>query len=187
MEEFELTPEEKKAFEALADQQPPSAFLEEKIVNALKDEGLIKKQVTMNQFVKYTVAVAASVLLFLAGTFTAKQSGTVVEIDPMKGYMMILKEDQGFRPGDPMEMFNEYAAWMNATGERGVKITGQELQNEAWRLSADGTTNLNNQEVRTTGYFIIEAATAEEALAVAQDNPHLKYGGTIELKAYMNR
>ena len=68
-----------------------------------------------------------------------------------------------------------------------MKITGQELQNEAWRLSADGTTNLNNQEVRTTGYFIIEAATAEEALAVAKDNPHLKYGGTIELKAYMNR
>lgn len=187
MEQDDLTPEEKAAFEALSSHSTPPPQLEDKVVNALKTEGLIKQN-TMNIYLKYAAGIAASIIIFFAGNLVGKQAGDVVEIDPLQGYMMILKEDVNFTPGDPMEMFNEYAGWMNGLYEKGIKITGQELKNEAWAVTNSGTTSLDGAvDTRITGYFLIQAKTEEEALAVVRDNPHLKYGGSIELKAFMNR
>ncbi len=188
MDQEELTPEEQAAFKAMASAHLPPAALENRIVAELKKEGLIKKTRTMNTYIKYAAGIAASVIIFFAGNIVGKQTGSVAEIDPLNGYIMILKEDSNFKPGDPMEMFEEYASWMNGLYNKGVKITGQELKNDALEVTASSTTQLDGtDERRTTGYFIIETKTEEEALAVVKDNPHLKYGGIIELKAFMNR
>ncbi|MCE7992183.1 MAG: hypothetical protein HEP71_09395 [Roseivirga sp.] len=188
MDQDELTPEEQAAFEELAAVKHPPSVLEDRIVAELKKEGLIKKTRTMNNYIKYAAGLAASVIIFFAGNFVGRQSGDTVEIDPLKGYIMILKEDASFQPGDPMQMFEEYASWMNGLYSKGVKITGQELKNEALEVTAATTTELDGDDGRrTTGYFVIETKTKEEALAVVKDNPHLKYGGIIELKAFMNR
>lgn len=186
MDQEELTPEEQAAFRAMASAQRPPSSLEDNIVAELKNEGLIKKTRTMNSYIKYAVGIAASVIIFFAGNIVGKQSGSVPEIDPLNGYIMILKEDANFQPGDPMQMFEEYASWMNGLYSKGVKISGQELKNEALEVTASATVSLDN-DLRTTGYFVIETKTKEEALAVVKDNPHLKYGGIIELKAFMNR
>ena len=186
----DLTPEEKAAFEKLAHSMPPPPALEDRIVAALQDEGLVNKTKTktMNQFLKYTIGIAASIALFFAANYMGRQTSASIEIDPQYGYMMILKEDAQFVPGDPMEMFEEYAAWMEGLFEKGVQITGQELKDTAWEVNAQGTKTLGSEaDTRVTGYFIIQADSEEEALAVVRDNPHLKYGGTIELKSYMNR
>lgn len=186
-EQDALTPEEKSAFEALPNIMEPPLHLEDTVVTALKEEGLIKKQRTMHTYFKYAAGLAASVLIFFAGNFLGKQNN-LVEIDPLQGYMMILKEDAAFQPGDPMAMFEEYAAWMNNLYDKGIKITGQELKNEAWSVTKAGSRALGQEaDTKVTGYFLIEAKSEEEALAVVRDNPHLKYGGTIELKAFMNR
>lgn len=188
MDQEELTPEEQAAFKAMALAKQPPNGLEDKVVAELKKEGLIKKTYKMNNYIKYAAGIAASVIIFFAGNLVGKQTGTVAEIDPLNGYIMILKEDASFKPGDPMQMFEEYASWMNGLYKQGVKITGQELKNEALEVTASATTSLEgDDERRTTGYFIIETKTEEEALAVVKDNPHLKYGGIIELKAFMNR
>lgn len=184
----ELTPEEKAAFEGLATHRIPPKALEDQVVSALKNEGLIEKTKPMNQYIKYAAGIAASIALFFAGNYFGKNSALAVDIDPLNGYLMILKEDANFQPGDPMEMFQEYAAWMNGLAEKGVEITGQELKDTAWEVTAEGTTALGSEaDTRVTGYFIIQADNEKEALGVVRDNPHLKYGGTIELKAYMNR
>jgi hypothetical protein len=188
MDQEELTPEEQAAFRAMASAQQPPLSLEDNIVAELKNQGLIKNTRTMNSYIKYAVGIAASVIIFFAGNVVGKQSGGATEIDPLNGYIMILKEDVNFKPGDPMQMFEEYSSWMNGLYNKGVKISGQELKNEALEVTASATTALDgNSDSRTTGYFVIETKTKEEALAVVKDNPHLKYGGTIELKAFMNR
>lgn len=188
MDQEELTPEEQAAFKAMASAQQPPPLLEDRIVAALKTEGLIKKTRTMNNYIKYAAGIAASIIIFFTGNIIGKQTQDVTEIDPLNGYIMILKEDTNFKPGDPMQMFEEYANWMNDLYSKGVKITGQELKNEALEVTASSTTDLGEDVARrTTGYFIIETKTEEEALAVVKDNPHLKYGGIIELKAFMNR
>lgn len=188
MDREELTPEEQAAFEAIASVQQLPSYLEDKVVDALKSEGLIKKTNTMNVYIRYAAGIAASVIIFFIGNIVGKQAGQTAAIDPTNGYIMLLKEDTGFQPGDPMEMFEEYAKWMNDLAAKGVKITGQELKNEALEVTAAGTASLDgNTGRKTTGYFVIETASKEEALAVVKDNPHLKYGGIIELKAFMNR
>lgn len=187
-ENDELTQEEKAAFQALARNEQPPSGLEDRLVDLLKDEGLIKQNRTMNTYWKYLAGLAASVLIFFAGNLLGRQSANTVAIDPLQGYMMILKEDAGFQPGDPMEMFQEYASWMNGLAEKGVKITGQELKDSAWQVTKSHTETMGSEAAtRTTGYFLIQAKTEAEALAVVKDNPHLKYGGVIELKAFMNR
>ncbi len=184
----DLTPEEKAAFESLATHQIPPFSLEDQVVSALKNEGLIEKKKTMNQYIKYSLGIAASITLFIAGNYFGRNASLAVNIDPLNGYMMILKENASFQPGDPMEMFQEYEAWMTGLADKGVEITGQELQPTAWEVSAEGTKSLSAEaETRVTGYFIIQAESEKEALDVVKDNPHIKYGGTIELKAYMNR
>ncbi len=188
MREEHLNENDQRLFDQLERELQPPAHLEEQLVNQLKFEGHIKEN-KMNNIGKIIIAIAASILLFLGGAWYGKSSTSQISITPEMGYMLLLHEDERFTPGEPMEMFQEYAAWMENTFARGVKITGQELVNEAV-LIRKGTPNVSQgdeAEVRTTGYFILEAKSLDEAIAVAQDNPHVKYGGTVEVKAYMVR
>ncbi len=188
MREEYLNENDQKLFEQLEKEMQPPAHLEEQLVNQLKFEGHIKEK-KMNNIGKIVIGIAASVLLFMGGAWYGKSTSQHVTITPEMGYMLLLHEDDRFTPGEPMEMFEEYGAWMQNTFARGVKITGQELVNEAV-LVRKGTQNINRGEettTRTTGYFILEASSLEEAIAVAEENPHVKYGGTVEVKAYMVR
>ena len=109
-----------------------------------------------------------------------------IMIEPTKGYMLLLHEDKDFAPGDQMEMFEEYKAWMENTFAKGIKITGQELKDEATLVKGEELKTINS-DVRTTGYFLVEANSLDDAIKVAQENPHIKYGGSIEVKPYMVR
>ena len=189
MENEGLTEEERAAFEKLSNYAAPPDHLETSVIDALKREGLIKtKTITMNTNLKWVASVAASILIFFAGTYWGKQSVNAVEIDPNLGYMLILHEDEDFRPGDPMAMFEEYGAWMQNTSQSGVIITGQELSNKAVMVNSASEVSLGEEAAeRISGYFIIEAKSEQEALKVARANPHVKYGGTIELKPFIVR
>ncbi len=189
MSEEHLSEAEKKLFEALEREKTPPGYLEKNIIVQLEKEGLIKKTSTMNNYLKWAASIAASILLFMGGMFYEKSNtNTMVEIEPTKGYMLLLHEDASFSPGDPMAMFEEYKTWMENTFSRGVKITGQELKPEATLVKGETQQAYDAQaETRTTGYFIVEANSLEEAIRVARENPHIKYGGSVEVKPYMVR
>ncbi|MEQ9402411.1 MAG: hypothetical protein RIM99_02395 [Cyclobacteriaceae bacterium] len=193
MKEDQLSDTEKNLFERLDREASPPKALEEQLVAALKNEGLLTKSITMNTYLKWAASLAAAVLIFLSGIFYQQSQQTVsavsenIIIEPTRGYALLLHEDENFTPGDPMEMFNEYSMWMENTFARGVKITGQELKNEATIVLTDQISLADNQNRRTTGYFLLEADSMEEAIEVAKENPHVKYGGIVEVKAYMVR
>ncbi len=188
MSEDHLSEAEKKLFAALEREKAPPGHIEKNIVAQLEKEGLIKKINTMN-YLKWAASIAASVLLFIGGMFYEQsKANTMVEIEPTKGYMLLLHEDTNFTPGDPMAMFEEYKTWMENTFSRGVKITGQELKPEATLVKGETQQAFDAQaETKTTGYFIVEANSLEEAIRVAKENPHIKYGGSVEVKPYMVR
>lgn len=188
MSEEHLNENDQRLYDQLENELQPPAHIEEQLVNQLKFEGHIEES-KMNNIGRIIIGIAASILLFLGGTWYGKSSTEPISITPEMGYMLLLHEDERFTPGDPMDMFQEYAAWMENTFAKGVKITGQELANEAV-LVRKGIPNINQgteTNERTTGYFILEANSLQEAIAVAQENPHVKYGGTVEVKAYMVR
>ncbi|HMB63514.1 MAG TPA: hypothetical protein VKN36_10600 [Eudoraea sp.] len=186
----ELSNYEKKIFGRLKREEQPPADLEKRIVEQLKSDHLITSNTyKMNPIIKWVAASAAAVLLFFTGNYMGKQTIEKQGIDPNRGYMLILHEDDQFKPGDPQEMYQEYGAWMQDTMSKGIAMTGHELKNEADIVDArQHVEHLDENSARkTTGYFILEAESLEVALQVARSNPHIKYGGTIEVKQYMVR
>ncbi len=165
--------------------QPP-ASLYNKTVHRLKSEGLIETNTKrLSPYFRWSLAIAASVLIFIAGRWSVTSN----TINPEQAYMLLLHEDEGFNPGDPDEMFMEYALWMGKTMADGVNITGQELESDATLVDNIGNvTQIEDPGLdKVTGYFIVEAPSKQEAIKIAQSMPHLKYGGSIEIKSYMNR
>ena len=186
MKEEKLSEKEKELFKALRREKTPPPHLEDKVVNKLKENGLIRKKDTI-RIIGWVSSIAASLIMFYLGTIYQQQTNTtMIEIEPTRGYMLILHEDEKFQPGEPMAMFNEYKAWMEGTFEQGVKITGQELKDNTVIVNKNGAKESSGEE-RTTGYFILEANSLEEAVKVAEANPHVKYGGSIEVKPYLVR
>ncbi len=189
MSEEQLSEAEKKLFEALEREAKPPAQLEKNIITQLESEGLIKKTTAMKNYLKWAASVAAAILLFMGGMFYEKSKAQLmVEIEPTKGYMLLLHEDASFAPGDPMAMFEEYKTWMEDTFSKGIKITGQELKEEATVVKGQTEEVFpRDAATKTTGYFLVEAKSYEDAVAVAKENPHIKYGGSIEVKPFMVR
>lgn len=187
MNEDKLSKEEQELFNLLSKEKKPPYALEKKLLNKLKDEGLIIRNKT-RIYIKWAASIAASALLFISGVFYEKASQSKeLEVDAKLGYLLLLREDDGFTPGEPMNMFNEYRNWMISTLEQGVKIKGQELKDESINVDKSGTSDLAVLQERTTGYFILEAESLEQAVLIAQENPHIKYGGIIEVKPFMIR
>ncbi len=188
MSEEHLSAKEEELFRQLARKQP-AGHLEDKVVARLKSEKLIRPRNTRRLITQWVVSAAASVLIFLSGQYYGQLNTTdMIEIEATKGYMLLLHEDERFRPGDPMEMFEDYKSWMENAYASGVKITGQELKNEAVLVTVGEQVAVGEAaQKKTTGYFLLEADTMEEALKVAQANPHVKYGGVVEVKPFMVR
>lgn len=187
MKPEELSSEEKALFNKLKRETTPPQTLEKAVIQALKAEGLIKEKVFKPTLPMYAASVLLIAVGFGLGIFYQKITmDTNVEINPMHGYVFLLHEDDRFAPGEPMAMFREYSQWMENTKASGVKITGQELKTDAFLVDKQSVKEASSAE-RTTGYFIVEAPSMEAAIDIAKANPHVKYGGTIEVKGFMNR
>ena len=178
----ELSDREKKVFSQLDREKKPAPELETRIIRKLKSEQLIKTTYDMKAYLKWAAIIAAIIAAYFLGDYSpqAKQE---------MSYMFILQEDEGFQPGDPNDMFQEYHNWMLAIDEKGIQIDGQELKNEAVLVGTDQKIDYLEGEgtSRVTGYFVLNATSLDEAIEIAQENPHIKYGGTIQVKEFMIR
>lgn len=188
-EEQGLSDAEKELFKGLEREQKPPKALEHKIIAQLINEGQLKKTSAMNIYMKWVSSIAAATLIFLSGAYYEKtRSVNPVIIEPSRGFMLLLHEDHNFKSGDPKDMVEEYRRWRENTMTGGVKIVGQELKNESSIINAGKkVAHRSDRTSRTTGYFLLEARSMDEAILVAKENPHIKYGGTIEVKAFMVR
>jgi hypothetical protein len=166
----------------------PPRTLEDSVVNKLKADQMIKTKSNLRKYLQWAASVAVIVALFLGGMFYERlQNKYAMQINPQKGYILLLHEDKNFKPGKPEEMYKEYGQWMRDTYQNGVNITGQELKDLAVILDGAEVSRKESDFERTTGYFILEATDMEHAIEIAQGIPHLKYGGKIEVKPFMNR
>lgn len=185
MNENPLSQEEQDALKGLEQTSHPPKELERRIVAQLKSEGRIKVN-PLNNYIRWGLMAAASLIFFMSGVTYERMNNSSTDINPSQGYMMVLHEDDDFLAGSSVT--EEYKQWKESIAEKGVKITGQELRNEATLVSSNEVTTLDaNTQNRITGYFILEAGSLEEVLNLASSSPHVKYGGNIEVKAYMVR
>ncbi|MEM8895862.1 MAG: hypothetical protein AAGC88_14870, partial [Bacteroidota bacterium] len=131
--------------------------------------------------------VAASLLLFFVGALVGRQS--VPQIDANNGYLLLLHQDDGYLPGDLEEMKQDYSNWQPEIEGATVFTSSQELQSpRVWiAASNEGHNNEKGGSSLISGFYMIEAPNVDAAIAIARTNPHLKYGGSIELRALMVR
>ena len=110
----------------------------------------------------------------------------------MPQYMLLLHDDPGgFMSLSPEEMqraIQKYIAWGDRLRAEGVILDGNKLKDEAGKVlrRADGgarTTDGPHTESKEVlgGYYVIEAASYEDAVARVSDCPHLDFG-SIEVR-----
>jgi hypothetical protein len=107
----------------------------------------------------------------------------------MPNFMLLLHHDpSGWLKLSPEEMqkaTEKYMAWSQKAFTRGSnRLTTDasrviRVQNGQPRV-ADGPYSETKEVLG--GYYIIEAADYDEAVARTMDHPHLHYGGTVEVR-----
>ena len=149
--------------------------LEDRIISELRTREAFKIRMSPTfRFVRMAGAFVFAFLLFFAGSWYGRTAG---EIEGKK-YMLLLENPPGFE--NASSHVKEYGDWFHQIGAQSV--TGEKLSDKSWALQlAAGEIVVDHQgNVETpSGFFVIAAASDDEALKIASTCPHLKYKGSV--------
>jgi len=107
----------------------------------------------------------------------------------MPKYMLLLYDDPtGWAKLSPEEMqkaLEKYMAWtkkpFNVDSKRLAEDAGKVIRSQGGRPRATDGPYSETKEV-LGGFYLIDAASYDEAVKRTLDHPHLEYGGTIEVR-----
>ena len=186
----DLTPEEQRAFEALSRHRIPPPHLEESIMNELAERGLLTPSTSPRK--RQLFQLAAALVLLILGGITGYVLGTgreqPVEPKPQNPLFVLLLHETPNPTENTAELVSEYGQWARGLYTGGRFVTGEKLRETGRVLTKSNGQIAVAEGVRTNetsilgGYFIIEAKDYDDAVRIASECPHLKYGGTIELR-----
>ena len=184
--EDELTPEEKRALTALGSAAPPPSGLEEATLSRLRAEGLVRRRGRSGNASRL-LAAAAALALFAAGLVLGRRStpataapsaSSGVEGPRFVLFLYDAPTEPAMSEAQMQERVSEYRNWASGLRRRGASIRGEKLQSgRAERLGPAAA-----GEAPLGGYFVISAKDWDSAMEVARSCPHLKHGGTIEVR-----
>ena len=107
----------------------------------------------------------------------------------MSQFMLLLYDDPAdWRKVSPEEMqsaMDKYRAWTQKPFTKDAKRLaddpGRVIRSKGGRKRVLDGPYSETKEV-LGGWYLIEAADYDEAVAVAMEHPHLEYGGTLEIR-----
>jgi hypothetical protein len=111
----------------------------------------------------------------------------------MAKYMLLLHDNTAafasVSPEQMQQVIEKYMRWGDHLKQMGVVQGGDKLTDEPGKVvrRKDGQVRVTDGPYSETkevlgGYYLIEAATYDQAIDYARDCPHLEYGGTIEVR-----
>lgn len=111
----------------------------------------------------------------------------------MPNYLLLLHEepmDYSQLSAEQIEgIIGEYVAWRHKIEAEGKYVGGEKLKDEGGKHLTSTNGNLRVTDGPYTeakevigGYFAISAANYDDAVEIASECPHLKFGGRIELR-----
>ncbi|QCR24352.1 YciI family protein [Pontibacter sp. SGAir0037] len=110
----------------------------------------------------------------------------------MKQYMIFLKEDlqaaQQLAPEQMEADIQQYMQWVEELTQAGQFVAGDPLESGGYHITqkellTDGPFIESKEAI--SGYFIIKAASDEQAIEIARQCPVFKAGGSVELRPVM--
>jgi len=192
--EGELTREELERLRALHANASPPPGLEERVVGELRGRGLIRAR---RAWGRLAAIAAAFVLAVPASYLYGVQVGArqVAEAPPQQGAnfaLMVLDPVGADWPAAQVDaVVAEAARWAEGLAEDGVLFAAEKLREEGARLvEREGVVQLAadfpdaGEAFVLGGFFMIRAADYQEAQRIAATCPLLRWGSTIEVRAF---
>ncbi len=112
--------------------------------------------------------------------------------DPTDSYVLVLHgrwpDADGLRPDERQRRANEYWEWTTGLARDGVLVAAGDLQWEAGErlgplgLPIDVPEEVVDDPDYVVGMFALRVGSYDEAVAVAAESPHLKYGGSVSVR-----
>jgi hypothetical protein len=177
---------------ALADALPPLTpppRLEARVVGTLARQGLLlAPALSAPRRPVWRVArvLVAAAIVFLVGAITGRMWPSPQTPPPSTPRFVLLLYDGAIAPGHAHEAarVEEYRRWVRALAESGRSVSGEKLGPSAQQLdpglAGAPTPSADGSALR--GFFIISAASPDDAVAVARTSPHLRHGGRIVVR-----
>ena len=159
-----------EALSALAPEVEPPAGLEERILRGLRENGSFRQAPQWGRLAAIAALLAA---VFAAGWLSGR--AVPPRASPDDRYVLLLYGDVA---GPETELVSEYAAWARAARAGGRQLTGERLDSSATVLGGGGS----DPAAGLRGYFVFDASTMADAVAVARTHPHLRHGGRVVLR-----
>lgn len=168
----------------------PPPEVEERVVAALRDEGLIgRAREPRARTPGLRFAMAATVVMAALGGWMARGLADSAPLPPegTREYLVLLSEPEGLdTTKSGPELVDEYRQWGGRLGREGRLVTARRLLDGGRRLT-DGSAapvalSVHTSQSQATGFFLIRAESWEQAADLVQDSPHLRYGGVISLR-----
>jgi hypothetical protein len=111
----------------------------------------------------------------------------------MPNYMLLLHDNTAafanVSPEQMQQVIEKYMAWGEKLRAAGILREGQKLTDEPGRVMRrkDGQVRVTDGPYSETkeilgGYYMIEAASYDQAVEYARDCPQFEYGGTVEIR-----
>lgn len=169
---------------------PPA--LEERVVQSLRRERLLAGGAPRwPRSLVWAGATAAAVGIFFAGVLIGAARRPASPPEFQATYALLLRSGLEYQETSNAEQeqqrVEEYRAWAGGVYQGGVGIRGEKLGDDGRLLRQQAETSLPSDDLEHEpgvlgGFFLINANSLEEALRIARSCPHLRYGGTIEVR-----
>ncbi|MEN8145589.1 MAG: zf-HC2 domain-containing protein [Gemmatimonadota bacterium] len=83
---------------------------------------------------------------------------------------------------DGTQTVQEYRAWATSLAQEGRLVGANKLTEEPGRWISGPAGHDTRSQSDVSGYFLVNAASYGEAIRIAESSPHIKYGGTFEIR-----
>ena len=112
-----------------------------------------------------------------------------MNIKDQTGYMLLfvgMDWHKGLSPEQTQKVSEDWMAWFKGLNEQGKAVAGHPRGFEGKSVSGKGRTVTDGPFAEAKeaigGYFLLDVATIDEAVAIAQQCPGLPYGAKVEVR-----
>jgi hypothetical protein len=150
------------------------------IVHAQAELGRYTRRATMKARVAIAAVIALATLAGGAAGYMLR--GTPSHPGDGQQFLLLIRGEptSAAAPTDPARLVAEYRAWAEQLASEGRLVSAEKLADDSGRWL--GSQAETTAATAIGGYFLIRAEHYDDAVRIARESPHARYGGTIEVR-----
>jgi len=168
MSDESLSPDDEQALRGMKRDRLPPSRIENAVVDALVHDGLLVRRARGIGSWRLGMSLAACLAIAITAWLVIGKKNAPTAASGPRFVLLLYAGEDAAREGPGRRQ--EYAAWARGVAMRGTAISGEEL--------ADDESDRNGPR----GFFVVSAADADAARAIAATCPHVRYGGRIVVR-----